>query len=141
MNHLTDGPSVHLSWDELKCRDGTLYPEVWKTTRAIKLSNVFETIRSMFGNKPIRVLSAYRTVSHNRSIGGARNSQHIQGRALDLKPPNGYTVKQFYDVIKSIAPDLGINGIGLYRTFVHVDIRPTERIAYWKGSGIKDSLT
>lgn len=134
------GPSPHLSWNELRCKDGTPYPEVLRGFRVTKLSEAFETIRSAFGNKPIRVLSAYRTPEHNRKIGGARNSQHIQGRALDLRPPNGYTVKQFYDVIKAIAPDCGIKGIGLYRTFVHIDIRSTSQISYWKGTGVKDSL-
>jgi uncharacterized protein YcbK (DUF882 family) len=134
------GPSKHLSWKELACKDGTPYPEIWRTNRAVKLSAVFEMIRSAFGDKPITVLSAYRTSIHNRSIGGARNSQHLEGRALDLKPPNGITPFNFYRVIKALAPDCGIKGIGLYKTFVHIDIRPTTNTAYWKGTGVKDSL-
>ena len=135
------GPSEHLTWNELACKDGTPYPEKWKFSRAMRLAEAFEIVRSAFGDKPITILSAYRTPSHNKKVGGARNSQHVEGRALDLKPPNGYSVAQFYKVIKAIAPDCGINGIGLYKTFVHIDIRPTEHVAYWKGSGVKDSLT
>ncbi len=135
-----NGPSKHLTWKELACKDGTPYPEIWKTTRAVKLAAAFEMIRETFGDKPITVLSAYRTPEWNRKIGGARNSQHMEGRALDLRPPNGTKVYDFYRVIKAIAPDCGIKGIGLYKTFVHIDIRPTTNTAYWKGTGVKDSL-
>ena len=136
-----NGPSPHLSWKELACKDGTPYPEKWRTTRAVKLATVFETIRSAFGDRPITILSAYRSPPHNRKIGGARNSQHMEGRALDLKPPDGVYLEQFYEVVKSLALNCGIKGIGLYKTFVHIDIRPTNTIAYWKGAGVKDSLT
>jgi len=136
-----NGPSKHLTWEELACKDGTPYPEIWKTTRAVKLSAAFEMIRETFGDKPITVVSAYRTATHNRKIKGARNSQHVQGRALDLRPPTGTKIFDFYRVIKAIAPDCEIKGIGLYKTFVHIDIRPTIKTAYWKGTGVKDSLT
>lgn len=133
-------PSKHLSWKELACKDGTPYPTIWKENRAIKLGVAFEMIRTALGDKPITVLSAYRTPAHNRAIGGARNSQHLEGRALDLRPPTGITVQNFYRIIKALAPDCGIKGIGLYKTFVHIDIRPTTNTAYWKGTGVKDSL-
>lgn len=124
----------------MACKDGTPYPEIWRSNRALKLGIAFEIIRQAIGDRPITVLSAYRTPEHNRKIGGARNSQHLQGRALDLRPPFGIKVSDFYRIIKAIAPDTDIRGIGLYPTFVHIDIRPQTRIVYWKGSGVKDSL-
>jgi uncharacterized protein YcbK (DUF882 family) len=128
-------PSPHLTWRELACKDGTQYPDEWRKNRLIHLVNVFEFIRAECGNRPIIVLSAYRTPSYNRKIGGVPNSQHIQGRALDLRPPYGMTVDKFYDTIKSFAKMLSIGGIGKYPTFVHIDTRPTinGRIAYWAG--------
>jgi len=133
-------PSRHLTWSEFACKDGTEYPEIWRSNRALKLGIVFELIRAAFGNKPITVLSAYRTPEHNRAVGGARNSQHLEGRALDLRPPIGIKVTDFYRVIKALAPDTDIRGIGLYPTFVHVDIRPQTHMTYWRGFGVKDSL-
>jgi hypothetical protein len=138
------GPSKHLSWQELACKDGNIYPSEWRNSRAIILAGVFELIRDYFGGKPITVLSGYRTYEHNLSIGGARNSQHLQGRALDLRPPAGVTVIDFCKGIKEISKNSQIGGIGLYKTFVHVDIRsrgPSDRIAKWSGAGVKDSLT
>lgn len=137
------GPSPHLSWAELACKDGTVYPMVWRQSRAMPLSEVFETIRAACGNKPITVTSAYRTPEHNRRIGGARNSQHVQGRALDLKPPKGMPVGIFYGRIRQLI-DEGhlptVGGIGFYKRhgFVHVDIRPGDRLAVWSGTGAKD---
>ena len=136
-------PSPHLTWKELSCKDGTPYPEEFKRDgRVYILGMVFEAIRSLCGDKPIRILSAYRTPSHNRKIGGAKNSQHVLGRALDLAPPSNLSVSQFYQLIKVAARyDLPeVRGIGLYKTFVHVDIRPSERLILWKGAGVKDSI-
>lgn len=133
-----EGPSKHLTWAELQCKDGTPYPDKWRNNRAIDLALVFEDIRSFFGGKPIKVLSAYRTAKHNRSIGGAKFSQHLEGRALDLRPPQGVTLDQFYAGIKTNAVRWGIHGLGKYLTFVHVDIRPHDKLVMWSGTGVKD---
>jgi uncharacterized protein YcbK (DUF882 family) len=135
---VTKGPSPHLSWAELGCKDGTPYPAEWRDRRAIPLAVEFERIRAVVG-EPITVLSAYRTPVYNRKVGGARASQHPEGRALDLKPPKGWTVDRFYAVIREIAgdPRSAINGLGKYPTFIHIDIRPPRadgRITVWHGS-------
>lgn len=138
---MSDGPSDHLTWDELACKDGTAYPSKFKADgRAFRLARLFERIRALY-DKPIIVLSAYRTPAHNKKVGGARLSQHLEGRALDLRPPKGITVDQFYFDIHSHSDFFGIHGIGKYKTFVHVDIRPIGKLVAWKGEGVKDSLT
>lgn len=134
------GPSRHLSWKELACNDGTSYPrEFIDDGRVFKLADAFEQIRSLCGGYPIRVLSAYRTPSWNRKVGGAPKSQHVEGRALDLKPPSHLTVKQFYDLIRANHKDFGIQGMGLYRTFVHIDIRPSTVLVAWSSTMAKES--
>jgi hypothetical protein len=121
-------PSTHLSWKELGCRDGTPYPLEWRATRGRDLGIVFERIRALNG-KPITVGSAYRTPSYNRKVGGAKASQHIQGRALDLYPPKGVSIAAFQHQVRKLADQMVregndlIGGIGYYPTFVHVDIR------------------
>lgn len=136
---MTLGPSPHLSWTELACRDEarTPYPVDWRTTRAVTLAREFERIRAEVG--AIRVGSAYRTPAHNRAIGGALYSQHVEGRALDLYPPTGWTVERFYATIRAVAldPDSAIYGLGRYPTFVHIDVRPEPhhgRLAVWRGA-------
>jgi hypothetical protein len=132
------GPTVHLSWAELACKDGTAYPEKWRQSRAADLAAEFEAIRARVG-RPIAIGSAYRTPAHNRKVGGARHSQHCHGRALDLYPPLGWSVETFYKVIRVWAgyPGSKIYGLGKYPTFVHIDIRPTPasgRLIVWHGS-------
>lgn len=139
---MTKGPSPHLTWKELSCKDGTEYPERFiEDGRVFKVAQMFEAIRLLCGEKPITVLSAYRTPSWNRKIGGARNSQHLEGRALDLRPPKGMSVEMFFALIRSGAEAMGIGGIGLYNTFVHVDTRPVSKLVVWSGNGVKDSGT
>lgn len=136
MNIDLPGPSRHLSWIELACHDGTVYPFEWRHSRAIQLAEVFELIRRSCGNSPIKVLSGYRTTRYNELVGGARLSQHIQGRAIDLKPPKGLTVEQFHRIIFELSKNSFIKGIGKYKTFVHVDVRPGTHLALWNGVGV-----
>lgn len=127
-------PSTHLSWDELACNDGTPYPIDWRSTRALTLAREFEEIRASLGGKPIRINSAYRHEAYNRKVGGSKNSQHVQGRALDLSPLH-CTLRELEDAVLARARTVSssINGVGFYPTFVHFDIRPSERLVRWQG--------
>lgn len=133
-------PSANVSWSELACNDSkrTPYPEAWRESRAVRLCAEFERIRAIIA-KPIKIGSAYRTPEWNAKVGGARNSQHMQGRALDLYPPSGWTLERFYEVIRAVALDSrsGIYGLGKYPSFVHIDIRPVPshgRLISWTGN-------
>ena len=134
-----EGPSPHVSWKELACHDAdrTPYPVTWRVSRAIPLAVEFEHIRAVVG-RPILVGSAYRTLAHNRRVGGAEYSQHPEGRALDLYPPVGWTLARFYKAVREVAMrgDSLIYGLGRYRTFVHIDTRqppPHGRLIAWRG--------
>jgi uncharacterized protein YcbK (DUF882 family) len=131
------GPSPHLSWAELGCKDGTLYPQEWRATRAVALATEFEAVRAAVG-APIVIGSAYRTPDYNASVGGAKRSQHCQGRALDLYPPKGWGIDQFYAAVRQVALSRasGIHGLGRYPSFVHIDVRPRADglVTVWSGS-------
>lgn len=135
--NLEVGPSEHLTWTELACHDGTWYPAEWKANRAIQLAEAFELVRSASGGKPIKILSAYRTPAYNAKVtGSAKNSQHCQGRALDLRPPSHLSLDEFYSIIRTLAKTSQIRGVGKYKTFVHMDVRPGDHLALWYGAGV-----
>jgi hypothetical protein len=129
------GPSPNLWWSELACRDGVEYPAAWRRDRAVLLALEFEVLRWMCGNRPLRVLSGYRTPAHNIRVGGARDSQHLAGRALDLAPPSGMSIDEFARVVRSRTKHLDsqIRGLGVYPRFIHIDIRDADRLVAWQG--------
>jgi len=122
--------------DEFACKDGTPYPRAWIDTRLLPLcAEVLQPVRNRVGAS-IPVLSGFRTDAYNRKIGGARLSQHVQGRAADLRPPKGWTAARLHALILEMyndgeLPRLG--GLGLYPGFVHVDVRPGAKLARWTG--------
>jgi uncharacterized protein YcbK (DUF882 family) len=125
-------PSLHLSWSELACHDGTPYPAAWGD-RARALADVFEDFRHALGGDPIIIGSAYRTAPWNRKCGGSQRSQHLYGRALDCYPPAAMFLTEFREKAKTFAlADERIGGIGFYRWGVHWDIRPRgHRLITW----------
>jgi uncharacterized protein YcbK (DUF882 family) len=125
------GKSLHITWKDLACKDGSPYPIQFILDGTMtELVVMFEKIRAIWG-LPIIINSAYRTVTYNKTVGGAKNSQHLLGRALDLQPPKGVSVESFHSHIRVRAIELGVWGLGKYPTFVHVDIRPSDRLVIW----------
>jgi uncharacterized protein YcbK (DUF882 family) len=74
-----------------------------------------DNLRMIWG-KPLTVYSAYRCTEHNRSVGGAVGSMHLEGRAFDLAiDPMERTA------FVSACRHAGFTGLGIYESFVHVD--------------------
>lgn len=97
---------------EFQCKDGN-YQVRLDSTLLLKL----QKLRDALG-KPIIINSGYRTKEHNKAIGGSPNSQHLLGRAVDIS-----IVGMKPDEVAKVAEGIGFGGIGIYKTFVHLDIR------------------
>jgi len=126
------GPSTYLSWDEVGCADGTPYPDGWRSTRGVALGEMFEAFRKECGDRPLKILSGYRTPSHNYAVGGAPESQHVQGTALDIVRPDDLSFGELVAAAFRVV-ELGLlRGVGLYKhsTSIHLDIRPG-KLAVW----------
>ena len=91
-----------------------------------ELAKNLQVIRDEIG-KSIHVNSGYRSPSYNKKIGGATRSQHLLGNAADLRV-NGMKPSELHKVILRLIKEKKISegGVGLYRTFVHYDIRGTK---------------
>lgn len=67
----------------------------------------------------LTINSGYRCKTHNSSVGGKSNSQHLLGNAADISCSNIPNLKK---VCKRMQAASKIGGLGLYPTFVHIDI-------------------
>lgn len=85
--------------------------------------DALQRLRTLIG-KPLIINSAYRSPNYNKKIGGAPKSQHLLGKAFDIR----LTTEVTREKIHQFAPAAGFNGIGDYNTFVHVDTGPQR---YW----------
>ncbi len=83
------------------------------------LVEILQKIRDHFG-KAVTITSAYRTVAHNKKEKGATYSQHLYGLAADIKI-KGVKPKEIAAYAEKLLVHGG--GIGVYSTFVHIDVR------------------
>lgn len=105
---------------ELDCKCGCKTPPRIAVELG-KLARDLEVLRAKLG-RPLGVLSGYRCPAHNKAVGGARLSQHMTGKAADIKVPAG-SQHAYVDAAKKV-PAFRSGGIGVYANGgVHVDRR------------------
>lgn len=68
---------------------------------------------------PFIITSGYRDKTHSIEARKAKAGTHARGIASDIRINNG---NEAYDIIKH-AQSMGFNGIGVAKSFIHVDIR------------------
>ena len=117
--HFRDVPAALWRWPdfspaEIACR-GTgrlkLHPAALDRLQAL---------RDRLG-KPLIVRSAYRSPEHNRAVGGAPGSKHMEGTAFDIAMSNHDPA-----AFEAAARAAGFLGFGHYPRsgFMHIDIGP-----------------
>jgi uncharacterized protein YcbK (DUF882 family) len=116
--------SANFSKNEFSCHCGCGFDDI-----SPDLVNYLQHLRDSLG-EPIHVLSGCRCELHNKRCGGKVHSQHLLGTAADIFVDSLSPVK-LHKYIDENADVLGIKGLGLYSTFVHVDVRPEP--ARWHG--------
>jgi zinc D-Ala-D-Ala carboxypeptidase len=79
-----------------------------------------QALRDRLG-KPLIVRSAYRSPEHNRTVGGAKASKHLEGIAFDVAMANHDP-----EAFEAAARGTGFKGFGFYPRlgFIHIDLGP-----------------
>jgi len=82
-----------------------------------------QALRDRLG-KPLIVRSAYRSPAHNRAVGGALRSKHLDGAAFDIAMTNHDPV-----AFEEAARAVGFLGFGFYPRsgFMHIDLGPARQ--------------
>jgi zinc D-Ala-D-Ala carboxypeptidase len=82
--------------------------------------DALQRLRDRLG-RPLIIVSAYRSQKHNKNVGGAKNSFHMQGHAFDVRMDN-HNPWEFELAAKAE----GFRGFGYYAKsgFMHIDMRP-----------------
>ncbi|HEV8034393.1 YcbK family protein [Yoonia sp.] len=79
-----------------------------------------QALRDRLG-KPVIITSAYRSPEHNKRVGGAKSSKHMDGIAFDVRMDN-------HDphAFEAAARAVGFTGFGYYikSGFMHIDTGP-----------------
>lgn len=110
-------PSQHFIRREFECQCGC-----GTDTVDAELLFILDDLRSLLG-VPVTITSGYRCEIHNKDVGGANNSQHLIGKAADIRV-NGYSPKDVYELLDQLYPDK--YGIGLYQNWIHIDVRSSK---------------
>ncbi|AQU83234.1 MULTISPECIES: D-Ala-D-Ala carboxypeptidase family metallohydrolase [unclassified Halomonas] len=117
-----DDLSTHFRRREFACKCGCGFDTVDLETLAL-----LQDIRIHF-NVPVVITSGCRCAAHNRRVGGAANSQHVFGRAADIRV-QGISPAAVADYVEAHHPTASV---GRYGSFTHVDTR-TSGPARWRG--------
>lgn len=118
--------SANFRWEEFRCHCGKcVMPEEARAN----IRRLVETVLQPFRDHvtvPVTVVSGYRCPAHNASVKGAANSQHKRGVAVDISVRNK-TPRWVADKLQEM---FNPGGLGRYKSWTHVDIRPGRR-ARW----------
>jgi len=127
---LTENFALH----EFRCNDGTDVPGEYMDNVQLLADNL-QIIREEI-NKPMILISGYRSPEYNKSIGSRPTSQHRLAKAADIVIKDVSPVELWKVILRLIKEKrIHSGGVGLYTTFVHYDVRG--RNARWYGKGAK----
>lgn len=90
----------------------------------LAITNRLQVLRDLVG-KPIKISSGYRTPERNRQIGGAPDSWHVKGGAVDI--PREFIPNWLLTQLESAWS----GGMGTYDHHIHLDIGLKRR---WSGT-------
>lgn len=115
--------SPHFTLKEVASKDGSPTPDNLRL-KIQKHAFQLEKVRHDIGDREISPLSWYRSPSHNKAVGGAVKSKHLEGTATDWKMDKVTGGTAFQNALKRRFPKggFGRNSAG---QIVHIDNGPS----------------
>lgn len=110
----------NFAWYELTKNGQRIPINATVTQRIVKIVRHMDELREFLDDRPITITSGYRPPLVNRRIGGASNSRHMYGDAVDFRVKGLHPV----DVFKRLKPICKRGGLAVGNGFVHRDLRP-----------------
>tara|TARA_R110002110_G_scaffold13200_9_gene63350 strand:+ start:1436 stop:1816 length:381 start_codon:yes stop_codon:yes gene_type:complete len=109
---------IYFTEEELACK-GTdecdMHPEFMEKLIAVREDY----------NEPMIITSGYRHLAYNDTIGGAKNSPHLYGRAVDVKVVGGDALELIGAALRHGMTGIGVKQRGDHdRRFIHIDDMP-----------------
>ena len=89
-------------------------------TNLTETAKLLEKVRTILGDKPVTVNSAYRSPEVNKSVGGVATSAHCKGCAVDFTSPAFGTPKQICAAIMDAK--LSFDQLIYEGTWVHIAV-------------------
>jgi zinc D-Ala-D-Ala carboxypeptidase len=76
---------------------------------------------------PFKITSGYRSVAHNKKVGGVQNSSHLIGKACDIAVGSG---KERYIIINALIK-ANFTRLGVNKSFIHCDNDNSKPDSIW----------
>lgn len=112
----------HFDISEFRCR------ETGENDMKEEFIHMLDELRERCGFSFV-ITSGYRSKSHTAERSKEKGGTHTRGIAADIAVANG---EQRMKIVRE-ALDMGFGGIGVARTFVHVDMRATTPVMWTYG--------
>lgn len=97
------------------------------------LVNRVQASFAALGIEKVKVTSGYRGPDANKAAGGAKQSQHLHGNAMDIDV-TGYSRAERINIIKALSAN-GITGLGIGTNIIHADIGGRRAWGYKTSAG------
>lgn len=115
------GELRHFKKSEFSCKCGVCGRTWMNKDFVFRLDSLRERL-----GFPIQITSGYRCEAHNKAIKGSPRSQHLKGKAVDIRiKDSGHR----YKVLKEVF-EMNFAGIGVGDGFLHIDDRDTNLVSW-----------
>lgn len=118
--HYSEFPMAEWRWPSFSPREMASKRE-GKLAIDTDAMNKLQALRDFLG-VPLLITSAYRSPAHNKAVGGAKRSKHLEAIAFDVRMDNHEP-----NAFEAAARKIGFTGFGFYPKsgFMHIDTGPS----------------